>query len=132
MSVVKGPYATKLLGLVGSGHQRVKASSTVATTPSLLIVRPVAVVIKGGIVGTAYSETISTVGGTAPYTFVLTSGSLPSGLSLNSSTGVISGTPTVVATSTFSISATDANAVVGTQSFQISTSAASGINYGVF
>jgi hypothetical protein len=42
----------------------------------------------------AYSTTITATGGTAPYTFAVTSGSLPNGVTLNSSTGVISGTPT--------------------------------------
>jgi hypothetical protein len=38
------------------------------------------------------SKTLSITGGTAPYTITILSGALPSGLSLNSSTGVISGT----------------------------------------
>src|ERR1039458_1221903 len=53
---------------------------------------PVAQQLKGGTIGIAYSETISAQGGTSPYTFALTSGSLPTGTSLNTSTGVISGT----------------------------------------
>jgi hypothetical protein len=40
-----------------------------------------------------YSNTLTVTGGTGPYTWSITSGSLPSGLSLNPSTGVISGTP---------------------------------------
>jgi hypothetical protein len=49
-----------------------------------------------GTVGTAYSATLTATGGTAPYTFSISAGTLPAGLSLNSSTGVISGTPTAV------------------------------------
>jgi hypothetical protein len=45
-------------------------------------------------VGVAYSATLAASGGTAPYTWTIASGSLPAGLSLNASTGVISGTPT--------------------------------------
>jgi hypothetical protein len=45
-------------------------------------------------VGVAYSTTLAASGGTAPYTWSILSGSLPAGLSLNASTGVISGTPT--------------------------------------
>jgi hypothetical protein len=44
-------------------------------------------------IGTPYSHTFSFSGGTPPYTFAITSGSLPPGLSLNTSTGVVSGTP---------------------------------------
>lgn len=45
-------------------------------------------------VSSAYSQTIVSVGGVAPYTWSVVAGSLPPGLSLNSGTGIISGTPT--------------------------------------
>ena len=44
--------------------------------------------------GVAYSQTSATTGGTGPYTFALSAGSLPAGLTLNTSTGTVSGTPT--------------------------------------
>ena len=47
-----------------------------------------------GSVNQPYSQGITVSGGLSPYTFILTSGALPSGLSLATSTGVISGTPT--------------------------------------
>ena len=46
-----------------------------------------------GTVGTPYSQTFAVNGGQSPYMFSILSGSLPPGLALNSSTGVISGTP---------------------------------------
>ncbi len=60
-------------------------------------------------ISTAYSgATIAASGGTAPIAFAIASGSLPTGLTLNSSTGVLSGTPTgSTGTSTFSVKATD-------------------------
>src|SRR5437667_4576817 len=47
----------------------------------------------------AYSTTITATGGTLPYTWSIASGALPVGLTLNASTGVISGTPTALGTS---------------------------------
>ena len=63
-----------------------------------------------------YSEVLTPAGGTAPYTFRTTSGTLPTGLTLSSG-GTLSGTPTVVATFTFEIEATDARGCRGSQSY---------------
>jgi hypothetical protein len=60
-----------------------------------------------GMVGTAYSRTLAARAGAAPYTWSLRSGSLPAGLSLVASTGVVSGTPTATGTSSFTIRVTD-------------------------
>jgi hypothetical protein len=49
--------------------------------------------LANGIVGIAYSQTLTATGGTTPYTWSITSGTLPVGISLSSG-GVISGTPT--------------------------------------
>ncbi len=84
---------------------------------------PVGANLAGGVTGTAYSETITGAGGTSPYTFAVTSGTLPTSLSLNTSSGVISGTPTVAGTYTFTITATDANSATGATAFQIIISA---------
>jgi hypothetical protein len=46
-------------------------------------------------------------GGDPSYTYSVTSGTLPAGLSLNSSTGYLSGIPTTVAANTFTITVTD-------------------------
>ena len=50
--------------------------------------------LPNGQVGAAYNTTLTATSGTPPYTWAITSGALPAGLTLNSSTGVISGTPT--------------------------------------
>ncbi|VVE90823.1 putative Ig domain-containing protein [Pandoraea bronchicola] len=64
-------------------------------------------------VTTAYSQTFSATGGTAPYTYSVSTGTLPAGLSLNASTGVLSGTPTALGTSTFTVQATDSSTGTG-------------------
>jgi alpha-tubulin suppressor-like RCC1 family protein len=69
--------------------------------------------LPNGTVGTAYSQTISASGGTAPYTFAVSSGSLPPGLALNGTTGLLSGTPSALGTFPFTLTATDASGGVG-------------------
>ncbi len=77
-----------------------------------------------GNVGTPYSQTISGSGGTGPYTYSLASGALPNGLTLNSATGAITGTPTAIGLFNFSINATDANACQGVRAYSIAILAA--------
>jgi choice-of-anchor A domain-containing protein len=65
-----------------------------------------------GQVGIAFnSGSIAVTGGTAPYTYSIV-GTLPAGLTLNTSTGAITGTPT--ASGSFSVKVTDANSATGT------------------
>jgi hypothetical protein len=60
-----------------------------------------------GRVNASYSFTLQKAGGLSPYTWALVTGSLPAGLSLNSGSGVISGTPTAAGTSSFTVRLTD-------------------------
>ena len=62
--------------------------------------------LPGAKAGTSYSASLTATGGTPPYAWSISSGSLPAGLSL-SSAGVISGTPTTVGTGVFSVTAQD-------------------------
>jgi len=60
-----------------------------------------------GLVGAQYDSLIESRGGTAPYTYAVTSGSLPPGLELNENTGEISGIPTNSGDYTFTVTCTD-------------------------
>ena len=70
-------------------------SITIASLPSL------ACASATGQVGSAYSSALVGSGGIPPYTYSIASGSLPPGLTLNSSTGAITGTPTTAGTFNF-------------------------------
>ena len=61
--------------------------------------------------GQTYNATITTSGGVTPIVFSVTAGTLPAGLTLAPSTGVISGTPTAYGTSTFTVQAQGASGV---------------------
>lgn len=63
--------------------------------------------LPGGTVGSVYSATLAATGGTGTRTWSILSGSLPTGLTLNPSTGAISGTPTTAGTSTVMIQVQD-------------------------
>jgi hypothetical protein len=75
-----------------------------------------------GTVSSAYSTTITATddSGTAP-TLSIISGSLPSGLSLNASSGAITGTPSAAPAegTTFTVRATDANGLTADRAFSI-------------
>ena len=81
-------------------------------TPSLL---------PAGHVGVFYSLPLTAVGGTPPYSFSLIGGTLPAGLSLSGS-GVISGTPLVNTSTTFTVGVADANFGSASQSFSLTIS----------
>ncbi|HEX8306117.1 MAG TPA: M28 family peptidase, partial [Jatrophihabitans sp.] len=80
---------TTVLNRAGDAAAYALWNLAVGTTSSVVVANPGS---KTGTVGTATSQQMSASGGTAPYTWTATG--LPAGLSINASTGLISGTPT--------------------------------------
>jgi hypothetical protein len=68
----------------------------------------------------AYMDLVQAVGGNGTYAWSVVSGSLPGGLTLNSNTGFISGTPTTAGSNTFTVQVTDADSSVATRQFSVS------------
>jgi hypothetical protein len=67
----------------------------------------------------AYNAALMATGGATPYSWSIVSGSLPAGLSLNSSSGMISGTPQSAGTSNFTLQVTDVNGQSATKPVSI-------------
>jgi uncharacterized repeat protein (TIGR01451 family) len=74
--------------------------------------------LQAGVVGAAYSETITATGGAPPRTFSVSSGTLPPGLELSPG-GVLSGTPTEGGSFSFTVRATDANECTGSRAYTV-------------
>ena len=70
------------------------------------------VTVPNGTVGIAYSQVITGGGGAAPYSFAITAGALPAGLTLSPG-GTLSGTPTAGGAFNFTITATDSSVAPG-------------------
>jgi hypothetical protein len=82
------------------------------TGPVSLTINPAALTLTlsslpDGTVGTPYSATIGVSGGTAPYSCMITAGTLQAGLTLTGCT--VSGTPTVAGTANLTVKATDSS-----------------------
>jgi PKD repeat protein len=101
--------ATDKKNCTGSMTYTLRICSTITVAPATL---------PGGVAGTAYSQTLTASGGTAPYSFAVTTGAIPPGTTL-SSAGALTGTPTAAGTFNFTVTATDANACTGSQSYSI-------------
>lgn len=67
--------------------------------------------------GVPASVTLVARGGEGPYTYAVTAGSLPAGLSLNGSTGVITGTPTTPGAFSFDITVTDVRSATASRAY---------------
>ena len=86
-------------------------SITVAAVPRLTIQTSQ---LADPTVGQPYTAAVSATGGVPSYTWAVSSGQLPAGLSLDHATGAITGTPTAPGDQTFTLTATDSSAGSGT------------------
>lgn len=96
-------------------------SSTPPPPPPLLSIP--SATLSDGTIGATYTQTIQATGGVAPFTWTVSAGSLPHGLSLGSSSSnvvTISGTPDIVqAGATFTIQVMDTHGQSAVQSYSM-------------
>jgi large repetitive protein len=74
--------------------------------------------LPNGTVGTPYTTTLHATGGISPWTWAITAGSLPAGLTLSTG-GTITGTPTTPGTRTFTVQAADHDGNTATKSLTL-------------
>ena len=104
--------------VTASGVSSTKVFSLTINAAAVALSITTASPLPAGTVGTAYSQTFAATGGTGTRTWTVSGGSLPAGLTLNSSTGVLGGTPTTAATSSFTVQVT-ASGVSSTKVFSL-------------
>ena len=109
---------------------RVTDSSSASTTANLSLTINSAVLtittssLPPGAVGAAYSQGLNATGGSPPYTWAVSLGALPSGLSMGT-TGTISGTPDALGVSSFTAKVTDSAGVQTTETLSLEILASS-------
>jgi len=131
LSLTSGGAISGTPSASGTSNFTVKATDTVTASAT----KALSIVISAGLsittsslpadtVNVAYNQTLAASGGTTPYTWSLQSGSMPTGLSLNASTGAITGTPTAAGTSSFTAKVTDNVSATATKALSIVINAA--------
>jgi hypothetical protein len=86
--------------------------------------------LPNSIAGTPYSSALAASGGQPPYQWSISSGSLPSGLLLSSTTGLISGSTLQAGTFSFTAQASDSSSTKVSQAFSLTVTASqSGSNF---
>jgi virginiamycin B lyase len=81
--------------------------------------------LPNGATALAYSGNPIATGGTPPFSWSVTSGTLPAGLGLNAATGAITGTPTATGSSSFTLQVMDSGSPqqIATQTFSVTIAA---------
>ncbi len=83
-----------------------------------ITVNPTNTALPAGTTGATYNQTLTVTGGASPYAYSISTGALPTGLSL-ASNGDLAGTPTSAGNYSFKIQATDANGCTGERGYTL-------------
>jgi hypothetical protein len=110
---------TFTLGDSSSPVQTVQESLSLTINTASPVLSITTTSLPNGAVGKAYNENVQTTGGTGALTWSIVAGVLPQNLTLNPTTGAISGTPTATGTSAFTVQVADTAGQVDTQALSI-------------
>ncbi|HYA18814.1 MAG TPA: Ig domain-containing protein [Bryobacteraceae bacterium] len=113
-------------GATGASGNNCSGGCSITVSPIISVSCPTGTAT----VGTAYDSTPTVTGGTAPYKWSVSAGSLPPGLNLNNGTGEIKGTPNTAGTYSFTLQVVDKNGLVGVSSSSSNNSGWGGSGWG--
>jgi hypothetical protein len=102
------------------------AATVTVTLPSSLAITPTGLAADAG---TPYTASLSATGGVPPYQWSFISGSLPSGIQLQASSGIISGMTTLTGSFPFTAKVTDSSGQNATLALNLTVSSASTNGY---
>lgn len=122
-SLAAGSYSdnvtfTNTTNNTGNTTRPVSLTVNAAEAPTISTVS-----LPAGAVNTAYNQTLAATGGTTPYNWSVSAGTLPAGLIL-SATGVLDGTPTTAESSSFTVRVAGADNASSTKDFSVTINAA--------
>jgi hypothetical protein len=116
--------STFTVTVTDSSNNSTSGSFSVPVTLAIITTSP----LPTGQVGVNYSQTLTAIGGTGVYTWAPNVGSsLPGGLLLNATSGVLSGSPSTASAFNFTILVTDSNHATATQAFALTINPAASI-----
>jgi hypothetical protein len=112
LPLVTGTYNFSIKAQVANGCSGTQSYVLVVTCPTISLS-----VLSAPTLNSAYSQSVIASPSGGSYSYAVTEGSLPAGLSLNSATGLISGTPTTAGAYSFTIRATGFGSCSGSRTY---------------
>jgi formylglycine-generating enzyme required for sulfatase activity len=105
LTAAPGNYTANIT--VTDNRSQTATKNYIITVSALPIAWSTNATLPAGKVADAYSTNLTVTSGKAPYSFALSNSTLPAGLSLNTATGLLSGTPSLAGNYSFTINASD-------------------------
>ncbi len=115
-ATLNGSYVVTIAATDNCGSTTLAPITVTVTCPTIALT-PTS--LPGGTVGSTYSQSVSASPSGTTYSYAVTSGALPPGLSLNPATGEISGSPTQSGSFNFRLTATGFGTCTGFRDYSI-------------